>query len=168
MLRLGGILAVCNLLLVMTIPPFSAAVLLYNVSVFNVLSQKLNFMQVSHTKHPLLKELPDLQDQEVKTNSWKLFYLSLIYSFQRVYNSSVITPGALLLLSHTHAHTEPFIFWCLRLLGFISKSIHLVEDALIAPTVSINLLLSSDNCRRWWLHQPLPSSANGKVLAPLL
>lgn len=83
----------------------------YGVSVFDVLRQKINSMEVSpNGKYPLVEELPDLQDKEVKTNSWKLFYLSLICSFQRVYNSSIITPGALHLLSHTHAQIEPFIF----------------------------------------------------------
>lgn len=128
-----------------------------------MLRQKINSTEVSpNGKYSLVEELPDLQDKEVKTNSWKLFYLSLICSFQRVYNSSIITPGALHLLSHTRAHIEPSILWCLRLVGFISESIHLVKDALIASTVSINLLLSSDNCRRWWLQQPSPSSADGK------
>lgn len=87
-----------------------ATLLHYGVSVLDVLRKKLNFMQVSpNTKYPLVEELPDLQDQEIKPNNWKLFYLSLIYSFQRVYNSSIITPGALLLLSHMRAHIEPFI-----------------------------------------------------------
>lgn len=131
-----------------------------SVSVFSTLGQKLNFIYVSpNTKYLLVVELPDLEDQ-LET------VLSLIYSFQRVDNSFPITHGALFLLSHAHAHRETFL-WCLRLLGFISKSIHLVKHALIACTVSINLLLSSDNCRTWWLHQPSSSPADGKVPAPL-
>lgn len=54
-----------------------ATVLHYSVSVFDALRQKLNFMQVGpNTEYSLVEELPDLQDQEAKTNNWKLFYLS--------------------------------------------------------------------------------------------
>ena len=111
-----------------------------SVSVFNILRKKSDFIQVSLMLYTYCKNFQSCKSRKCFICLWYTAFRGLIIALWYP-----LVPHYCL---HRYAHTELFILWCLRLLGLINECIHLINDALIASIVSINLMLSSDNCSR--------------------